>query len=101
MIYHIVTPEQWEQWSDKEHYEAPGFQQEGFIHLCTEEQIAGVLERYYSDVPDILLLHVDTDELTAPLKWEAATNDELFPHLYGPLNKSAIAGMESFSRASS
>ena len=42
MIYHLVTPAQWEKWSDSDHYKSPAFLEEGFIHLCTATQLAGV-----------------------------------------------------------
>jgi uncharacterized protein (DUF952 family) len=100
MIFHISTPEQWAIWAEQEQYESATFKEEGFIHLCTEAQIEGVLTRYYSHIEDILLIYVDESALTAPLRWEAAVEGgELFPHLYGPLNKSAIQGVESLSRA--
>jgi uncharacterized protein (DUF952 family) len=90
LLYHVVTPPQWEKWSANDHYESPTFHQEGFIHLCTPEQLAGVIARYYSHEKELLLLHLDADLLEAPLKWEAATNDELFPHLFGPIDKKAV-----------
>lgn len=99
MIFHITTPEYWSKWDDRDHYEAPTQAQEGFMHLCTEEQIAGVLERYFEGIDVILLLHINPDRLQTPLKWEPASNGENFPHLYGPLYKSAIEGMESLTRA--
>jgi uncharacterized protein (DUF952 family) len=98
MIYHITTPEQWAIWADHEQYQPALFESEGFIHLCTEAQIEGVLNRYYSHVEDILLVYVEEDALNAELRWEGTTG-ELFPHLYGPLNKSAIQAVESLSRS--
>lgn len=90
MIYHITTRADWERQADRDEYEADSLQAEGFIHLSTAAQVPGVLERYYSNVPDLLMLHVDPNKLTHDLRYEAATNDEHFPHLYGPLNKDAV-----------
>lgn len=90
MIYHIVAKPDWDRQADQAEYEAESLHTEGFIHLSTEEQVAGVLERYYQHVPDLLLLHVDPNKLTHPLRYEAATNNEHFPHLYGALNKDAV-----------
>ncbi|RYC67677.1 MULTISPECIES: DUF952 domain-containing protein [Spirosoma] len=95
MIYHVVTAMDWTRQQDAPVYEAASLQTEGFIHLSTREQVAGVLERYYQNVPDLLLLQVDESRLTHELKYEAATNNELFPHLYGPLNKEAIVSIDS------
>ena len=94
IIYHIVTAADWDSAAQSDTYQATGFAAEGFIHLSTAAQVAGVLERYYVGITDLRLLHIDTDLLTAELKWEPATNQELFPHLYGPLNKNAIQKVE-------
>jgi uncharacterized protein (DUF952 family) len=98
MIFHITTPEYWEKWAELNHFEPPTFQVEGFIHNCTESQIDGVLERYFDGVNQIVLLHVDTELLESPLEWEIGTNDELFPHIYGSLNKTAVVGVEVLIR---
>lgn len=94
VIYHVVSAEDWASQEKSSSYAADSLLSEGFIHLSTKEQVAGVLERYYQDVPDLLLLHVDADKLVHELKYERATNNELFPHLYGPLNKDAIVAID-------
>ena len=95
MIYHIVTKADWERQADAAEYEAASLQTEGFIHLSTEDQVAGVRDRYYRDVPDLLLLHVDPNRLTHDLRYETATNNEHYPHLYGALNKDAVVDVET------
>lgn len=94
LIYHIVPAADWAKQESQSTYEAPSLQAEGFIHLSQKEQVAGTLSRYYRNVPDLLLLHVDTDKLTNDLKYELATNNESFPHLYGSLNKDAVVHIE-------
>ena len=64
---------------------------EGFIHFSKQEQVKGVLERYYKGQIDLLLLQVEESKLTANLKYELALSvNELFPHLFGPLNLDAV-----------
>ena len=94
LIYHIVPTADWVKQERYPHYETASLQTEGFIHLSTKEQVTGTLNRYYRHVPDLLLLHVDTDKLTNDLRYELANNRELFPHLYGPLNKDAVVHIE-------
>lgn len=94
LIFHVVPAEEWNRQATNRIYEAPSLQTEGFIHLSTKEQVAGVLERYYQGVADLLLLHVDPDRLTAELVYEVATNNELFPHLYGPIDRDAVVHIE-------
>lgn len=94
IIYHIVAADDWSRQSVSSTYEAASLHTEGFIHLSDKDQVAGVLERYYRGASDLLLLHVDTDKLTHELKYEIATNNESFPHLYGPLDKQAVCKVE-------
>lgn len=100
LIYHIVSAADWTKQESESSYEAASLSTEGFIHLSTKEQVAGTLSRYYQDVLNLLLLHVDTDKLTSDLRYELATNRESFPHLYGPLNKEAIVQIETLDAQS-
>lgn len=94
VIYHIVSAADWASQESRPTYEAGSLQTEGFIHFSQKEQVSGVLSRYYQNVPNLLLLHVDADKLTHELRYELSTNDELFPHLYGPLTKEAVITIE-------
>ena len=97
LIYHIVSATDWAKQASQPTYEASSLQTEGFIHLSRKEQVSKTLSRYYQNVPGLLLLHVDADKLTHELTYEVATNNERFPHLYGPLNKDAVVEVEPLS----
>ena len=94
MIYHVTTRADWQQQANAATYEAASLHTEGFIHLSETHQVAGVLHRYYQNTPDLLLLHVDPDKLAAELKYEPATSNKLFPHLYGPIDRAAIVEVQ-------
>lgn len=95
MIYHLTTQAEWTAQALAAAFLPPDYSREGFIHCCTTDQLQGVLDRYFKGVPDILVLHLDESKLTASLKYEVATHDELFPHLFGPINKDAIIKIET------
>ena len=95
LIYHITTVDWWNRFSNENQYRSPTLSEDGFIHCSKQEQVDGVLKRYYTNDKDLLLLHIDSSQLTALLKFELATNKELFPHVYGAINKSAIIRVES------
>jgi len=64
---------------------------DGFIHLSTLEQVLRVADALYAGQTDLLLLELDTLELTFRLEFEDLYEaGELFPHLYGPLPASAV-----------
>ncbi|MGI8661691.1 MAG: DUF952 domain-containing protein [Acidimicrobiales bacterium] len=58
---------------------------EAFLHLCTEEQLEGVLEHYFAEAGPLTVLEVDAERLGAALVWEEGEPGVDFPHLYGPL----------------
>ena len=91
MIYHITTKQQWKSAQEKGFFDEPSLQNEGFIHNSTEAQVTGVLERYYKDKADLLLMHIDETKLEAELKYELAPSvNEFFPHVFGNINLDAV-----------
>ena len=96
MIYHVTKKQAWEQALQKGFYEAESLATEGFIHTSTLPQVTGVLERYYKNQAGLILLHIDESKLTAPLKYELAPSvNEMFPHIFGPINIDAVIKIES------
>jgi uncharacterized protein (DUF952 family) len=96
MIYHITTNTAWLKFADHDYYTPDGFRKDGFIHCCKASQLSGVLHRYFQGMSDLVILHIDEQMLRAELKYECATDNEFFPHLYGPLNKDAVVKTKSF-----
>ena len=91
MIYHVTNRNEWELALKKGFFDEPSLYTEGFIHNSTESQVNGVLERYYKDQTDLLLLHIDESKLVAELKYELAPSvNQLFPHVFGNINLDAV-----------
>jgi len=94
MIYHVTTKSEWVKAMSIGKYEAPSLHSEGFIHLSKQDQVSGVLERYYKGVTDLVLLHVDETLLSAELKYELSPSvNQEFPHLFGALNIEAVVNV--------
>ena len=93
-IYHIVLPEIWENFKNKDFYEADSLATEGFIHCSFADQLESVFERYYKGAEKVLILTIDTGKLTSKLVEEPSTNNEIYPHIHGQINAEAIAGIE-------
>jgi uncharacterized protein (DUF952 family) len=94
LIYHIVLPEVWEKFENEYDYEAESLASEGFIHCSYRNQLDEVLARYYKNADKVLILHINLHYLTAKFVAEPSTNREIYPHIYGKINKSAIVGVE-------
>jgi uncharacterized protein (DUF952 family) len=97
-IYHIITPDKWSEAQAVGKYTAPSLLSEGFIHFSYLDQISGTAERYYSQIPGLLVLKVEVARLTAELKVEQAAHGGWYPHLYGALNLSAVVGYHPLRR---
>jgi uncharacterized protein (DUF952 family) len=92
-ILHITTEQRWADAQAAGSLVAPSLGEEGFIHCSTHAQVEATANRIFRGSGDLLLLELDPGKLTAPLKWERATDvGEEFPHIYGPLNVDAVVG---------
>jgi glutathione S-transferase len=101
-IHHIALAKSWEAARDAGTYTTSTLGLEladvGFIHCSRPEQLDGVLQRFYADVTEpLLLLTIDTDLLTAPWRLDDVPGEQLsFPHIYGALNVGAVVLAEPF-----
>lgn len=94
-IYHITTAAAWEKAQLEGAYTADSLATEGFIHCSTTDQVAGVLDRYYKGQTGLIKLTIDKSKVTSPLIFELATSiNEVFPHIHGPINLSAIVKVD-------
>ncbi len=84
-------PRVWNTFEGEKAYKAKSLETEGFIHCSFAHQLDAVLERYYADVESVLVLEIDTAKLASELRIERSTNKEMYPHVYGEINREAVA----------
>lgn len=89
VIYHIVLPDDWAAF-ESDLYRHASLGTEGFIHCSFAGQLDGVIERYYGGAERVFVLEIDTDRLMSRSVNEPSTNSEIYPHIYGPINRDAI-----------
>lgn len=86
IIYKILRAQEWaDLQSLGQTAGAPIDVADGFIHFSTAAQAAETAAKHFAGVEGLILVAFDSDALGADLKWEKSRNDDLFPHLYGPL----------------
>ncbi len=95
-IFHIAEQSAWDLAQSTGSYRVPSLDSEGFIHLSTRIQYSITANRYYRGRTDLVLLEVDETALV-DLRYEVSTNNELFPHLYGPLPVEAVIRVHMFA----
>ena len=97
-ILHITTLQRWEESQVDGEYRGDTLATQGFIHCATAEQLDGVVERFFRGQTGLVVLTIDPDKVLPPIRWEHAPDaNELFPHIYGPLNVDAVTGVAPLS----
>ena len=95
IIYHVTTQAEWDAALISGQYEASSLALEGFIHCSTENQVAGVLERYFKGKENLVKLIIDTAKLSNRLQFDLAPSiGQEFPHVYGTINVDAVINTE-------
>lgn len=105
MIFHITSKAEWLAAQKQGEYVAPSLQSEGFIHCSTEKQVLHVANAFYRGRTDLVLLQIDEEKLNSELKWEPPAGSsapghsasDLFPHIYGPINLTALESVLDFT----
>lgn len=96
LIIHIVPRNQWADAQRQGSYEGDTLATEGFIHCSTPQQTLWVANGRFVGRSDLLLLCVDADRLRSELRYEESEANQLFPHIYGPLNLDAVIQVVPF-----
>lgn len=100
MLVHICASDDWQLAKDLGVHRPESLETVGFIHLSTPEQLHLPANRLYAGRTDLVLLHIDPDRLTDPVRWEpgvpADPESMLFPHLYGPLPADAVTSVTPY-----
>jgi uncharacterized protein (DUF952 family) len=97
-IFHITTHAAWSAGQKSGEYRADSLEQAGFIHCSRMTQLLRVANTYYSGQGELLILMLDPSRLKAEVRWEPGSDkaDELFPHVYGPVDLEAVVGVFEF-----
>jgi uncharacterized protein (DUF952 family) len=102
IVLHLMPAAMWRTWEAGGDYEPASLASEGFVH-CTagDELMLTVANRFYAGADDLVAVALETDRLTSEVRWEAAAHPDgaaadggepRFPHVYGPLDREAVAG---------
>ncbi len=94
-IFHIVKKDEWVK-NSQGIYQNESLKTQGFIHCCTADQIDMVLDQWFKGQTGLVLVEINPDLLKAKVKFENLEGgQELFPHIYGPLNLDAVVNEKS------
>lgn len=97
VIMHVISGDEWAKEKNNAYLYPDSLKTEGFIHCATSEQILGAVEFLYKEKVDLKLLVIDPDLVTAKIIYEDLHQTrDAFPHIYGPLNISAVVDVLDF-----
>jgi uncharacterized protein (DUF952 family) len=96
-ILHITQRQQWQAAKNIGLYRGPTLDTEGFIHCSTLAQVIGSANRFFKNQKDLVILVINCDRVTAEIRYEGETINNLFPHIYGALNIDAVVQAIDFS----
>ena len=99
LTYHATAKAHWDASNTADPYVSSDFAEEGFIH-CTDsaDALPSVLTTYYKDESGAwVVLTIDKDRVSSPIRYEDP--DNVFPHIYGPLNRDAIVDVRDIPRS--
>lgn len=99
LIIHICTRNAWKKAQEQGNYRTPSLEIEGFIHCSRLDQLLEVANSIYQDIPDLILLWIDSYKVNADIKYELGSegSNERYPHIYGSLNLDAIISISDFA----
>lgn len=92
-LFHIALRSDWQAAQLPDSYAPASLAAEGFIHLSNLDQVTWVANQFYRAQPGLVLLCIDPERLQAELRYDAVPGHGTFPHLYGPLNPSAVTAV--------
>jgi uncharacterized protein (DUF952 family) len=101
-IYHIADASAWERAREAGEYTMSTrdktLAEEGFLHASTARQVAAVANKFYRGDSGLVLLEIDPELVGPEVRYELVPgSDDPFPHIYGPLNTSAVVAVIPFT----
>jgi uncharacterized protein (DUF952 family) len=91
LVFKIVAAEEWRAAQAAGVFSGAAVDRtDGFIHFSTAEQAEATAAKWFAGRDDLTLVAIDAEALGRDLIWEPSRGGALFPHLYAPLQMSAV-----------
>jgi Uncharacterized protein conserved in bacteria len=66
----------------------------GFIHLSTSDQLSARVEKFRAQGQAAYILAINLEKVEGRLKWEKASDGDIYPHLYQPITRDIVTVIE-------
>ncbi|MCT7659537.1 DUF952 domain-containing protein [Mycobacterium deserti] len=99
-LVHMCSADDWKSALAEGELRPASLQESGFVHLSTPEQVHLPANRLYAGRTDLVLLRIEHERLSSPIRWEAGIPADpdgmVFPHLYGPLPTTSVISVTPY-----
>lgn len=100
LLVHLCSQREWNAAREQGELRPASFEDLGFVHLSTRQQVHLPANRLFAGRTDLVLLCLDPHLLDAPVRWEPGLPTDpagmVFPHLYGPIPAGAVVDVEAY-----
>ncbi len=98
-VFKLLTGDEWVAFEAKGEFKGAGIDlADGYIHLSTDAQVRETARLHFKTTGDLKLVEVLTENIATKIKYEAARDGSLFPHLYGVLSLDDVGRVWHLSR---
>jgi len=98
-IFHVLTTSAWTNERDAPALARDQFERHGFVHCCFREQLVEIATWWFDAADDLVVIAIDVAVLaTTATIAEERSPSRWYPHVYGPLDAKAIAGVHPLAR---
>lgn len=103
-LLHLADPADWAEALQMGSYDrstrGASLAEVGYVHCSYADQVESVAATVYGDWPgELLLLRIDPEQIGVTVREENLEGgDELYPHVYGPIEVSAVVSAEPMAR---
>jgi glutathione S-transferase len=102
VIFHIAEASDWRAAQAAGDYRVStrgrSLADEGYIHAARRDQVLTVAEAYYADAGPLVLLTIDPERLSSPVRDDEVLPGVVYPHIYGPVDLTAVVAVEPLER---
>ncbi len=92
VIVHLASQAAWKHAIQTGEYRTASLESEGFIHCSLPGQVRSVANTWFAGQTGLVLVVLDPARCRSEVRMEPGSDrpEELFPHLYGPINLEAV-----------
>ena len=102
LIAHCMKRSRWDSIKDDEYWGYEDLEKGGMVHCSPVKYLWRVLPNFEDRPDDYVIVCMDEDLLESKVRYEDGgdTEDRLYPHVYGPINNSAVTMVLDYLRDS-